>query len=40
MSVLGEMNSEEVGKVLGKPAGTIRYQISEARKRISQEVGI
>lgn len=40
MSVLGEMNSEEVGMVLGKPAGTIRYQVSEARKRIAREVGL
>lgn len=40
MTVLGEMNSEEVGMVLGKPAGTIRYQVSEARKRIAREVGL
>lgn len=38
MAVLGEMTSEEVAKALGRPAGTIRYLVSEARKRITREV--
>lgn len=39
MSILGEMPSEEIGQLLGKPAGTVRYLLSEARKRIRMELG-
>ena len=38
MTVLGGATSEEVGQFLGKPAGTIRYLVSEARKRLAQEI--
>jgi DNA-directed RNA polymerase specialized sigma24 family protein len=38
MQVLGEMSSFQIGEVLGKPAGTIRYQISLARKRLAEEI--
>ena len=31
---VGKMNSVEISKVLGIPAGTVRYRISVARKRI------
>lgn len=35
---LAEMNSEEIGAALGKPAGTVRYQIAQARRRLAQEL--
>lgn len=35
MHVIGSMNSIEIGKALCRPAGTVRYQISEARRRIA-----
>jgi RNA polymerase sigma-70 factor (ECF subfamily) len=35
MHVLGEMNSSEIGAALDIPAGTVRYQLSEARKRLA-----
>jgi RNA polymerase sigma-70 factor (ECF subfamily) len=35
MHVLGEMNSAEIGEALDIPAGTVRYQLSEARKRLA-----
>jgi RNA polymerase sigma-70 factor (ECF subfamily) len=38
MSVLGGMESAEIGKVLGRPASTVRYLIYEARRRIAEEV--
>jgi len=34
MSVLGEMNSTEIGAALDLPAGTVRYQLSVARKQL------
>ncbi len=38
MQVLGEMTSGQIGQALGKPAGTIRYQISLARRRLLEEM--
>jgi len=38
MQVLGKMTSGEIGEALDRPAGTIRYQISQARKRLAEEV--
>ncbi|HHX43086.1 MAG TPA: RNA polymerase sigma factor [Chloroflexi bacterium] len=35
MSVLGEMTSGEIGQALGRPAGTVRYQLSQARHALS-----
>jgi len=35
LGVLGELSSSEIGAVLGKPAGTIRYQMAKARKRLA-----
>lgn len=34
MSVLGDMNSTEIGEALDQPAGTVRYQLSLARKQL------
>lgn len=38
LSVLGERNSTEVGELLGRPAGTVRYQLAEARRRLAQSL--
>lgn len=38
MSVVGEMKSEEIGRMLGAPAATIRYRLAEARRRIARQV--
>jgi len=38
LQVLGERTSAEIGELLGRPAGTVRYQLSRARKRLAQEL--
>jgi len=38
MQVLGEMNSSEIGAALDMPAGTVRYHLSEARKRLAGQL--
>lgn len=38
LSVMAGLNSKEIADILGRPAGTVRYQIGEARKRIMQEI--
>ncbi len=38
LHVLSERSSREIGEILGKPAGTIRYQLSLARKRLAAEL--
>lgn len=35
MHAMGEMTSAEIGKILGKPAGTVRYMLSQARRFIT-----
>ena len=35
LSVLGERTSAEVGELLGRPPGTVRYQLAEARRRLA-----
>jgi RNA polymerase sigma-70 factor (ECF subfamily) len=40
LSLLGEMTSQEIGIALGIPAGTVRYRISQARKRLIQDLGL
>jgi RNA polymerase sigma-70 factor, ECF subfamily len=37
LQVLGERNSTEIGELLGRPAGTVRYQLSEARRRLARD---
>jgi len=39
LHTMGEMSSEEIGEVLGRPAGTVRYQLSQARKMINELLG-
>lgn len=36
--VLAEMSSTEIGAILGKPAGTIRYQLAKARKSLADDL--
>jgi RNA polymerase sigma-70 factor (ECF subfamily) len=36
LQVLGEHTSAEIGVMLGRPAGTVRYQISRARKLLAE----
>lgn len=38
MQVLGELNSSQIGDILELPAGTVRYQISLARRRLVEEL--
>jgi RNA polymerase sigma-70 factor (ECF subfamily) len=38
MQVLGEMNSAEIGEALDMPAGTVRYQLSQARRRLAKDL--
>jgi len=38
MSVMEELSSGEIGRLLGRPAATIRYQLAEARKQIARKV--
>lgn len=40
MTVLGDMSSDEVGEIMAKPAGTVRYLVSEARKRLARDVEV
>lgn len=35
---LGEMNSAEISEALGRPAGTVRYQLSQARALLAREL--
>jgi RNA polymerase sigma-70 factor (ECF subfamily) len=39
LQVLGEKTSAEIGELLDRPAGTVRYQISRARKLLTEELG-
>ena len=38
LQVLDERTGAEIGEKLGRPAGTVRYQISQARKRLAEEL--
>ncbi len=38
LSVLGERNSTEIGEILGRPPGTVRYQLAQARRRLADEL--
>jgi len=35
LRVLGERTSAEIGEMLGRPAGTVRYQLAQARMRLA-----
>ncbi|MBO0702174.1 MAG: sigma-70 family RNA polymerase sigma factor, partial [Candidatus Dormibacteraeota bacterium] len=34
LQVMGGLTSAEIGRLLGEPAGTVRYQLSELRRRL------
>ncbi len=38
LQVLGERTSAEIGELLDRPAGTVRYQLSRARRRLAEEL--
>ena len=40
LHVLGERTSAEIGEILGRPPGTVRYQLSQARKRLADRLGV
>lgn len=40
MHIEDGMTSAEIGKVLGRPAGTVRCQISKARQRVARELDL
>jgi RNA polymerase sigma-70 factor (ECF subfamily) len=39
LQVLGERTSSEIGEILGQPAGTVRYHLAQARRRLASELG-
>ena len=38
MRVLDERTSTEIGELLGRPAGTVRYQLTQARRRLAVDL--
>ena len=36
LGVLGELSSAEIGVALGRPAGTVRYQMAKARRYLAE----
>jgi RNA polymerase sigma-70 factor (ECF subfamily) len=40
MHVVGKMNSVEIGEALSRPAGTVRYQIAQTRRRLAAQFGL
>lgn len=38
LQVLGDRTSTEIGVLLGRPPGTVRYQIAQARRRLAGEL--
>lgn len=39
LHVAGGLTSAQVGEVLGEPAGTVRYQLSQARRQLAAAIG-
>jgi len=39
LHVVGGLTSAQVGEVLGEPAGTVRYQLSQARRQLAGALG-
>lgn len=37
---VGGLTSAEIGKILARPAGTVRYQLAMARRRLAREIGL
>ena len=40
LQVLGDRTSAEIGELLGRPAGTVRYQLAQARRQLAAELGL
>jgi RNA polymerase sigma-70 factor (ECF subfamily) len=40
LQVLGDRTSAEIGELLGPPAGTVRYQLSLARRQLAEELKV
>src|SRR5919202_5616953 len=40
LQVLGDRTSAEIGELLGRPAGTVRYQLAQARRQLATELGL
>ena len=40
LHVLGDRSSADIGEMLGRPAGTVRYQLAMARQRLAIELGL
>jgi RNA polymerase sigma-70 factor (ECF subfamily) len=40
LQTVGERTSAEIGELLGRPAGTVRYQLAEARRRLARSLGL
>lgn len=38
MRYLGNMTSNEIGNILGQPAGTVRYHLSRARRELARQL--
>ncbi|MBV8720192.1 MAG: RNA polymerase sigma factor [Chloroflexi bacterium] len=38
LQVVDERTSTEIGELLGKPAGTVRYQLAQARRRLARDI--
>jgi RNA polymerase sigma-70 factor, ECF subfamily len=38
LQVLGDRTSVEIGELLGRPPGTVRYQLAVARRRLAEEL--
>jgi RNA polymerase sigma-70 factor (ECF subfamily) len=40
LHLMTEMTSAQIGEILGRPAGTVRYQLARARRRLAQELDL
>ncbi len=40
LHVLGDRNSTEIGEILGRPPGTVRYQLAQARRLLARELSL
>lgn len=38
LQAVGERNSTEIGEMLGRPPGNVRYQLAEARRRLARSL--
>jgi RNA polymerase sigma-70 factor (ECF subfamily) len=38
LQVMGDLNSTQIGQLLARPSGTVRYQINQARRLLAQRL--